>query len=248
MPRKQLCRRICGYPDNWSFSPDEAEGADEVKLTLDEYEAIRFIDLEGLTQDGCAKQMEVSRTTITAIYASARRKLAEALINGKRLIISGGSYRLDMGETVNIEKKGERTMRIAVPYENGNVFGHFGHTTEFKIYELEDGKITSSRTVPTNGQGHGALAGFLKTAEVDALICGGIGGGARSALAEAGITLYPGVSGSADEAAQALAEGRLDYKPDAVCNHHHEHHEHDEHHDCGNHHGCGGHDCGKQLL
>lgn len=130
-------------------------------------------------------------------------------------------------------------MRIAVTYENGQIFQHFGHTAQFKIYDVQDGKILSARVVDTQGSGHGALAGVLADLQVDALICGGIGGGARMALDEAGIRLYGGVSGSADEAALALAEGRLTFDPDAHCDHH-DHH--GEGHDCG-HHSCGGH-CG----
>ena len=97
-------------------------------------------------------------------------------------------------------------MRIAVTYENGEIFQHFGHTEQFKVYEVADGKVTNSMVLPTNGSGHGALAGFLQQAGVSALICGGIGGGARTALAEAGIVLYPGVSGNADAAVEALLE------------------------------------------
>ena len=84
-------------------------------------------------------------------------------------------------------------MKIAVTYENGQVFQHFGHTEQFKIYTVEDGKVVSSEVVGTNGQGHGALAGFLKERGIDTLICGGIGGGARNALSEAGVRLFPGL-------------------------------------------------------
>ena len=127
-------------------------------------------------------------------------------------------------------------MKIAVTYENGLIFQHFGHTEQFKIYDIEDGKIISSEVIDTNGQGHGALAGVLGGAKVDALICGGIGMGAQMALAEAGIKLYGGVQGDADEAARALAEGRLEYDPDAKC----DHHGHEEGHECGH----GDHECG----
>lgn len=98
-------------------------------------------------------------------------------------------------------------MKLAVTYENGQVFQHFGHTEAFKIYEIQEGKIVSEEVIGTDGQGHGALAGFLKVQSVEALICGGIGGGARAALAEAGIRLYPGVSGDADEAVKAFWKG-----------------------------------------
>ena len=78
-------------------------------------------------------------------------------------------------------------MKIAVTFENGNVFQHFGHTEKFKIYDISNGKIVNESIVDTNGSGHGALAGFLKENSVDTLICGGIGNGAKQALAEAGI-------------------------------------------------------------
>ena len=91
-------------------------------------------------------------------------------------------------------------MKIAATYENGRIFQHFGRTEQFKVYEVSDGRVASSRVVDTNGSGHGALAGLLQGLGVDTLICGGIGGGAQQALAAAGIRLYGGVSGEADAA------------------------------------------------
>ena len=126
-------------------------------------------------------------------------------------------------------------MKIAVTYENGQIFQHFGHTEQFKIYIAEDGKIINSEVIDTNGSGHGALAGLLSALDVDALICGGIGGGAQMALAEAGIKLYGGVSGSTDAAVDALLVGTLGFNPNVKCDHH-DHH--GEGHTCGDH-GCG---------
>ena len=139
-------------------------------------------------------------------------------------------------------------MKIAVTYENGQIFQHFGHTEQFKIYEAENGKIVSSRVIDTNGQGHGALAGLLQAIGADVLICGGIGGGAQIALAEAGIKLYGGVSGACDAAVEALLANNLGYNPNVRCEHHD--HEHGEgghsctDHGCGSH-NCENHDCGK---
>ena len=130
-------------------------------------------------------------------------------------------------------------MKVAVTCENGTVFQHFGHTSQFKLYDAEDGHIVKSELAATDGQGHGALAGFLKNLHVDALICGGIGGGARQALAAAGISLYGGVNGSADEAAAALAAGTLSYNPDVQCSHHGEGH---GGHNCAS----GAHSCASQ--
>ena len=134
-------------------------------------------------------------------------------------------------------------MRIAVTYENGEIFQHFGHTAQFKLYDVEGGKVVSSQVVDTNGSGHGALAGILQAAKADVLICGGIGGGAQTALAEAGVKLYGGVSGSADQAVDALLAGELSFDPEVRCSHHdHEHGE--DHHTCGEH-GCGHGHCGE---
>jgi len=131
-------------------------------------------------------------------------------------------------------------MRIAVTYENGEVFQHFGHTEQFKVYEVQDGKVIASEIIDTNGSGHGALADLLKELDVSILICGGIGGGAQAALYEAKIVLYGGVFGNADKAVEELLAGRLTYNPNVRCSHH-EHH--GEEHSCGSH-GCGNHDCG----
>lgn len=253
MPRPRKFRNVCHFPRTLSFHPEDGgEGRETVVLTVDEYETIRLIDGEGLSQEECGERMQVARTTVQLIYASARKKLADVLVEGRELRIEGGEYRLcdghapSCGETGCFKQhynklyekpKGDNTMRIAVTYENGQIFQHFGHTEQFKVYDVVDGKIISSEVVDTNGSGHGALAGVLTALNADVLICGGIGGGAQMALAAAGIQLFGGVSGSADAAVEALVAGNLAYNPNVQCNHHGEHH--GEGHTCGSH-GCGG--------
>ena len=131
-------------------------------------------------------------------------------------------------------------MRIAVPYENGQVFQHFGHTKAFKIYDIDGDKVALSIVMETGGSGHGALAGMLARLHVDTLICGGIGGGAQDALAQVGVRIYGGVKGAADAAVAALLDGTLVWDPAAKCDHHDHHH--GEGHTCGEH-GCGEHGC-----
>lgn len=131
-------------------------------------------------------------------------------------------------------------MKIAVTYENGEIFQHFGHTEQFKVYDVDGQNIVSSEVIGTNGSGHGALAELLRSLGVDTLICGGIGGGAQNALANAGIKLYGGASGNADNAVNALISGNLSFDPDVKCSHHEHEHEDDE--SCGEH-GCGNHGC-----
>ena len=132
-------------------------------------------------------------------------------------------------------------MKIAATYDNGNIFQHFGKTEFFKVYEVEDNKVVSSEVIGSNGTGHGALAGLLAEQGISVLICGGIGGGAQSALAEAGIELCSGAQGDADAAVEAYLKGELE-STGVNCDHHHE-----EGHSCGSHedgHSCGGHEEG----
>ena len=208
MPRPIRCRRIERLPVYRSFSPDDITAAESVYMTVDEFEALRLLDDEG------------------------------ALVHGKQLLIAGGRCEFAPVEIKqHIMEKGSSTMRIAVTYENGEIFQHFGRSEQFKLYDTEDGRIIGEQVVDTNGSGHGALAGFLQAAKADALICGGIGMGAQMALADAGIKLYAGVRGSADAAAKSLASGTLDYDPDARCDHHGHHHDGDCGHDhCADHH------------
>lgn len=252
MPRKVKCRKVCHYPQTLEFLPQNNNAEQEpIVLTVDEYEAIRLIDRRGMSQEQCAAFMQIARTTVQRIYETARKKLADFVVEGRPLRIEGGDFRLCNGSSTGCgcvdcfkqklyekyKEKGEDIMRIAVTYENGEIFQHFGHTEEFKVYDVKDGKVVASEVVNTNGQGHGALAGVLTALKADVLICGGIGGGAQMALAAAGIKLYGGVSGSADAAVEALLAGNLDYNPAVKCNHHGEH---SEGHTCGEH-GCGGH-------
>jgi len=125
-------------------------------------------------------------------------------------------------------------MRIAVTYNNGEVFQHFGHSEEFKVYEVQDGKVVSSEVIGAEGQGHGALATLLDSKGIDVLICGGIGGGAQAALQEQGIELCAGASGDVDAVVEAYLAGELE-NTGANCNHH------GEGHTCGSHEegGCG---------
>ena len=123
-------------------------------------------------------------------------------------------------------------MKIAVTYDNGEVFQHFGHTETFKVYDVQDGKVVSSEVIGSNGTGHGALAGLLADRAIDVLICGGIGGGAQTALQEQGIELCAGASGSADEAVEAYLRGELE-NTGANCDHHGEGHTCGDHEDGG---------------
>ena len=242
------CRKriICKEPDTTVFIPKDYDNSEILVMTLDEYESIRLIDIEGFNQEECASKLGVARTTAQLIYNKAREKMAKALVLGLGLQIEGGNYELCDGsprcrkchlkhEYTNYEieesKKESGILRIAVTYENGQVFQHFGRTENFKIYEVESDHIVSSKVISSNGRGHGALAEILSMNQIDVLICGGIGVGAQNALLNAGIELCAGASGDTDQAVREYLEGTL-INTGSNCDHHH-----------GSSHSCGDHGC-----
>lgn len=230
MARPVKCRRVCTEPEYNGFLSNGIVSGKETILTVDEYEVIRLVDLEKKTHVQCAAQMGISKTTVTEIYESAREKIADCLVNGKNLIISGGNYRVcdaysncgektcrivshNMEQIVPMEKNAD-TVRIAVPYDCGDIFQHFGQTKQFKMYDVKDGKLVKEEVAETYGHGHETFVKALLNGRVDVLICGGIGGSAQSAIAEAGIKLYGGICGSADKAVDAYISGKLQYHTD----------------------------------
>ena len=233
-PCKKKC--ICKEPICRSFSPCDGCCNGEITLKVEEYEALRLIDLENLSQEETSKSLNVARTTVQAIYQSARYKIADAIVNSKRILIEGGDYILNLKSSFNysnktyepiLNEKEKHIMRIAMPSLNGEIFQHFGKTEAFVIYDVDGEKIVNERVVATNGAGHGALAGFLKANEVDLLICGGIGGGAIAALEGANIKIFNGVTGETKKAIEAYLAGTLEANPTAECGCHHHEHEHE---------------------
>ena len=149
MPRPVKCRKVCHFPNVLEFLPaDDTEKKMPIVLTVDEYETIRLLDKKGYSQEQCAESMQIARTTVQRIYEIARKKIADALIDGHPLKIEGGYFIICDGQSSDCSfggcykheiyqkyavKKGEGIMRIAVTYENGQIFQHFGHIETFKI-------------------------------------------------------------------------------------------------------------------
>ena len=136
-------------------------------------------------------------------------------------------------------------MKLAITYDKSNnqIWQHFGHTEYFRIVTIDGTNVTADKIVGTNGVGHGALAGFLQEQGVEALICGGIGGGAVNALKSVGIELYAGNTGDADDVIVSFVTGTLQQNETANCSHHD--HEHGEAHNCSSH--SAGHSCGSSC-
>lgn len=137
----------------------------------------------------------------------------------------GGCSRVGEGSgcrgcTMFGRRDGSETMKVAVTYENGEIFQHFGRTQQFKVYEIDNGKVVSSEVVGNEGKGHGELVGVLRQLGVSTLICGGLGAGARQGLEASGIRVCSGNTGSADVAAEKFANGTLEMCSQANCDHH----------------------------
>jgi predicted DNA-binding protein (UPF0251 family)/predicted Fe-Mo cluster-binding NifX family protein len=177
---------------------------EEVRLGFDEAEAIRLADLEGLYQEAAARSMGVSRQTFGRIIETARRKVADSILNGKALRIEGGEYTID--------EEGERIMKIAVPSNNGQVDDHFGHCKEFIIFSVQDNRIADETVLPSP-EGCGCKSGVaadLARAGVTHLVAGNMGEGAVRVLGSHGIKVVRGASGEARKAAQAFLDGSFE--------------------------------------
>jgi predicted DNA-binding protein (UPF0251 family)/predicted Fe-Mo cluster-binding NifX family protein len=205
----------------------------KVTMSIDEYETIRLIDYKNLTQEECAAQMDVARTTITAMYTSARKKIAQSIVESRILEIDGGNYIECQGRYCKFSQKSKTqaiqqetltpdlnddsiddklfTMKLAVPCENEIIFQRFGITDAFNIYTIKDSQIIKTEHLKVGNAEHKALVDFLIAHKIDSLLCGGIGERAKKYLLDAEIVIYSGVSGNADIKVQQLLESQLDY-------------------------------------
>ena len=246
MARPQKERKVCPGIQGYCFRGND--GSQPVDIPVDELEALRLCDLEERSQEAAAVEMDISRGTLQRLLYSAHRKIAFALLYGRTIQTEGrldskavcpkGCCRFCAETYREIPKTGENTMKIAVTCENNEVFQHFGHTPSFAVFTVEGGKVIAKEILDCGETGHGALAGLLTEGGVDLLICGGIGGGAQMALAEAGVKLIGGAAGNVDDVVAAFLKGELSVNPDFQCRHH----DHDDSHKCGDH-GCGGGHC-----
>lgn len=204
MPRPVMDRRVSGRPASTLFKPAGIPTRDlpEITLTLDEFEALRLADFDGLYQEAAALRMGVSRQTFGRIIETARRKIADALVNGKALRIEGGNA---------VSENKEGTMKIAVPTKDGSVDAHFGHCSHYSIFAVEGNRIVSEDSLPSPaGCGcKSGVAGDLARAGVRTMIAGNIGDGAVRVLGSFGIGVVRGAAGPVRQAAEAYLAGTL---------------------------------------
>ena len=213
-------RRVRGSVPLRVFKPagKPAHALDEVVLSLDEAEAIRLADLEGLYQEAAALRMAVSRQTFGRIVETARRKVADMIVNGKLLRIEGGE--------VVMHKEGDSIMKVAVPARDGMVDEHFGHCEHFVVYTLDESKKITSEEQVNSMEGCGCksdIAGVLSRMGVTHMVAGGIGEGAIRVLHGHGIDVIRGASGSTKEAVERFGAGALVDSGTACVGHGHDH-------------------------
>lgn len=186
MPRPLKERIIMDKPNCCKFIPENIREVGSVILTFDEFDVIRKCDHERLSQENCANTMKISRTTVQRIYASARAKIAEALVLGKILEIEGGNVQLmpasEQQNQMYTNEMGEFNMKIAIGRDGDNVANHFGHCNDFRIIEVVDNRIVSQNDIHDETRVHQDRPQFLKDLGVDVLIMNSMGKGAFNRL------------------------------------------------------------------
>lgn len=211
MPRPQKCRRICELPEHKSFGPrSNSQSGEVITLAIDEYETIRLIDLEKLTQEECAEQMCIARTTVQAIYNAARTKIADAIVNGKNLDIAGGKYVIcnrkqgcyrSKETCIRLRNKEvKKGMKVAIPVDEDRetICASFGRAPEFAIYEETSQEITYIENQACNAEGGAGVetAQFLLDQDIYAVITPRCGENAANVFKAADILLYQSNSSS----------------------------------------------------
>lgn len=223
MPRPRKCRHVCQLPPVGTFGPPEG-GTGTVVMTVDEYEAIRLIDHEGLSQEDCSTYMHIARATAQQIYASARQKLAQALVEGRTLRIEGGDFQLCDGHGSRCGgcgcrrrfrqmQKEEKIMRVAIPVdENGrDLCVSFGRAPLFLFHDPDSQETRLLPNPAADAEGGAGIqaAQFVVDQGATALITIRCGENAAELLKEADIAIYEAIKAPAEENLTALSEGKL---------------------------------------
>ena len=218
MPRPCCKKTINNFSKYEVFKPSAIPLAEleEIILSLDELEALRLSDLEGLYQEAAARAMGISRPTFGRIIESARHKTSNAILNGKALRVTGGNVRL--------KNLGEDIMKIAVPTVGDQVDQHFGHCEKYSVFTIEDNAIKSLDFMesPAGCGCKSNMASVLAQSGVKILIAGGIGNGAVNVLASNGIKTIKGASGTVRDAVELFLQGKLADSGDTCQSHSHD--------------------------
>ncbi|MHC1734418.1 MAG: DUF134 domain-containing protein [Erysipelotrichaceae bacterium] len=214
MPRPPKERRVCMTPQSRRFDPEGLIVKETVILDLDELEVIRLIDLVGLSQEAAGEQMRIGRATVQRIYEEARRKIADALIFGKSLVIGNGKRieiseedLVDLNETK--EEKVKSIQKICIPVLDNEIHPRFGLAPQLKILSVVEGKIISATLIDTPKHKHGELPGIVSRLGVDTVIVDTLGQIGIDRFNQLNVSIYSGLKGNADQAALDVLSGRV---------------------------------------
>jgi predicted DNA-binding protein (UPF0251 family)/predicted Fe-Mo cluster-binding NifX family protein len=204
MSRPPKCRRVEFLPDVNYFKPAgiPLRELEEVCMSVEEAEALRLKDLEGLEQEQGAEKMNISRPTFQRVLASARQKVSDALLNGKAIRIEGGNFQVTpvticchQEQNVNSMNKGERFMKYAMPVSGSRLMSHFGQANEFMLLDVgQDGRVVKKETITVTPHSCGTLPGELAKRGVSVVLAGGMGMGPRMAFQQSNIDVVLGVT------------------------------------------------------
>lgn len=234
MPRPRQCRSVERPPSVKGFRPFGcgcARNRGTVTLQIDEYEAFRLIDREGLSQEEAAQKMQVSRPTLTRVYDRARKAIAEAIVDNKVLQIGEGDVEYYGQWHSNKNNNTDIMRKIAIPTTDGKLFQHFGKASQFTFVSIEEGKVINTETVVAPAHAHGVAPRFVIEHRATEVIAGGIGAMPVNMLTEAGVDVHIGAPAlPIEEIIAKYLNGTLTYDAGHLCNHHH--HDEKEGHEC----------------
>jgi len=237
MSRPFKCRRVEFLPDIAYFKPAgiPLRELQEVRMCIEEAEALRLKDLEGLEQEQGAEKMNISRPTFQRVLASARQKVADALLNGKALRIEGGNFQVTpvticchQEKNVTCKNKGGSLMKYAMPVSGSRLMSHFGQANEFMLLDVnQDGRVLKKETISVTPHSCGTLPGELAKRGVGVVLAGGMGMGPRMAFQQSNIDVVLGVTEpDPEKAVIAYVNNTLENgvnvceHGDTICDHH----------------------------
>ncbi len=226
MPRPRKCRKVCRLPENGGFLPIKQCDIEPIVLKIDEYETLRLIDRENFSQEQCGVYMHIARTTVQQIYNSARRKIADALVEGRPITIAGGEYNLCDGRehscgcggcTFHIQQQkelntGEINMKIAIPLDENkiDVCPVLARTPYFLFWENSKTTIVENPAANAQGGAGVQVAQFIADSNVTVLITPRCGQNAADVFTACEMQIYKSTGKTAQENIADFLDGKLE--------------------------------------
>ncbi len=220
--KKRYCRRL---DKEKIFHPLGMEMNEEasVRISLDEFEAMRLCDFEGKNQTEASREMKVSRATIQRLLQTGRKKMTDALLNYKTIVLENETEYIQLKGENNMNKEAQKSLKLALPTTDKQMVDeHFGHCKYFAIYQVEGNRILETSYLEAPVHAPGVLPKFLGENNVDVIITGGMGQMAINLFKQQNIEVILGARGNIDDNLKVYLGGDLVSTGEA-CKHDHEH-------------------------